>query len=151
MVKYKTKEHTFNGVKYVFVTRGKSAQFSDEEIDSFISGIKTEEPLAPTQAEEEIVQSGAREIAEGLARQFLANGQFAVSPPQKEFVVPVERTNLFLSDLKRGIEFCTKKYGVRASYIISEARRVFPSLNLNKLWEKKESQDVRDTGQVKRP
>jgi hypothetical protein len=145
MVKYNTTEYMHGNAKYVFVTRGKSAPFTKEEILAYIAA---EDAAAAKQPKEE---SKAKEVAVGLAETFLANGQFVGVPAQKKspFVVPEARENIFLADLKRGLIFCMNKYGATSEGVVSEAKRVFPSLNLTKLWEKKETSDG-VKGQAKR-
>lgn len=128
MVSYKTVEHKAkDGRIFVFVTRGKSAPFSSEEIAHFLSDTQ----VAPE-------KSKAQVVAEELSAKLLANGQYEGVTPRPLFAVPKEREKLFLADLRCGIEFCTKKYGASEKDILNEARRVFPSLNLEKLWEKKD-------------
>jgi len=143
MTKYRTTQYVHeDGTKYVFVTRGKSEPVTNEEI---IEYIKRETPTIDRGNLPQVVQprSTAKDVAEGLARQFLANGQFEDTGPQMctktgEFSIPEEREKIFLADLKRGIPFCERKYGVKEPALVAEAKRIYPSLNLVKLLEKKD-------------
>lgn len=135
MVNYNTTEYTHeDGTKYVFVTRGKSAEFTAEEITKYINdtlgGVKHEE---------------------AKDNRLAAVMEDADTPGKQTLLVPNARQNIFLADLKRGISFCKSKYAVDEAAIIAEATRIFPSLNLLKLWEKKEIRNDGVAGQAKRP
>ena len=129
MVKYNTTEYVNgHGVKYVFVTRGKSAPFTKEEILSYV-------------AKEEAAVHKAPSVSQQLIDDLIGVEEEKPSIVSWPFVVPKVRENIFLADLKLGLKFCVKKYGALEADVISEAKRVFPSLNLEKLWEKKEKND----------
>jgi len=142
MSNYRTTQYVDEeGTKYIFVTRGKSAPVTNEEILTYIS---RERPIVSKEKLPIPVQApAARDVAESLARQFLKKGQFVDTPAQMcqdagepIFEVPEEREKIFLADLRRGIPFCIGKYGATENLIVEEAHRIFPSLNLTKLWEK---------------
>jgi hypothetical protein len=118
MVAYNTVEHTAaDGTKYVFVTRGKSAPVTAEEIQAFLSTQKASEPVEAEEAAPEPVVLPWR------------------------FNVPDVRAKVFHADIKRGLEFCRNKYGASETEIRSEAQRLFPELNVNNLWAPKEKKD----------
>lgn len=114
MIKYQHQNYTApNGKEYVFVTRGKSAPFSAEEINNYMKEVAKDVTLPVEAVQVEPKQAVARKLTIGDHLE-----------------------NIFLADLKTGLEFCKSKYGVDENEIVSEAARVFPSLNLKKLWEK---------------
>ena len=125
MTKYRTTQYVHgDGTKYVFVTRDKSEPVTNEEI---IEYIKREQPQKTTT----------------IRASTLPHGQFDGVPATSiaTLVAPLnitgkEREKIFLADLKRGIPFCEQKYGVKEPALIAEAHRIYPSLNLRKLWEK---------------
>lgn len=131
MTKYRTTQYVHeDGTKYVFVTRGKSEPVTNEEI---IEYIKREQPQKTTTLRASATPT-ARELIE-LAR--LRGHALVVDEPKvPPFIVPKEREKIFLADLKRGIPFCEQKYGTKEPALIAEAFRIYPSLNLQKLWEK---------------
>lgn len=154
MVKYNTTEYMHGSVKYVFVTRGKSAPFNKEEIKAYIDAEEAATVKRPS-VDQQVIDNldGARtprRVAEALVQEFLHRGQMADAAPQKSFVVPKERETIFLADLKRGLKFCISKYSATESGIREESKRIFPSLNLTKLWEPKEIKNGPE-GQAKRP
>ena len=48
-----------------------------------------------------------------------------------------QRLNMFRNDLRMGVEFCAKKYGVSEEQIMTESERVFPSYRVRSLHAEK--------------
>ena len=100
MTKYNMTKVDKGAIRFVFVTRGRSKAFDQFEIDEFFS-----ESTEVTEAK--------------------------VTEAKVAFKIPDDRNRhiMFLKDLKMGLEFCEKKYGVTRDEIIVEANRVAPYLN----------------------
>lgn len=97
-----TKEVIHNGKIYVFVTRGRSKPFSNEEIELYLG----------TKLEQLDTSLPKKEAWEGI-------------PDVKQ------RKAMFVSDLRLGIDFCIKKYGASREEIIAEAQRIAPFVRVD--------------------
>lgn len=68
-----------------------------------------------------------KEIQEFLYGEYLLEEEQEV----KQFI-PDDKTRkrLFLKDLKLGVDFCVKKYGVTRAEVIAEAKRIAPHVKV---------------------
>lgn len=103
MPKYEAVSKSVDGHTYVFVTRGRSKPFSDEEMEDFFAdslGVKVQE------LQEEEAELPTFKVNNHLRR-------------------------IFSQDLTYGIKHCEIKYGASEAQIRAEARRLFPTQNLD--------------------
>lgn len=138
MTKYRTTQYVHeDGTKYVFVTRGKSEPVTNEEIVEYI---KREQPQKTTTLRESVTLTPKEliELARVRGHPYILGVDEAKVTTVVPFTIPEEREKIFLADLKRGIPFCERKYGAKEPALVAEAKRIYPSLNLQKLWEKKD-------------
>ena len=89
--KYNMTKIDKGAIRFVFVTRGRSKPFSQNEIDDFFNS--NVEPIS------------------------IKKNTFRLSDNRNHRV-------MFMNDLKRGLDFCSEKYGVTQEEIVAEANRV---------------------------
>jgi hypothetical protein len=121
MTKYRTTMYKAeDGTSFVFVTRGKSEPFTNQEIQDFLARNRITRPI---------------EAVDERLKQLMDDKPTVIEEPTNTWRLSNGLGKVFLADLKCGLEFCKSKYAVTDADIISEANRLFPSLNLEKLWE----------------
>lgn len=108
MGKYNELEIEAGGVRYIFVTRGRSKAFTLEEASEYLAN-----RLGRPGDTKEVQDEPAWQIPDDKRRKLM-----------------------FLKDLNMGMEFCKNKYGVDEKAIIAEARRIAPHLTLRHIDDK---------------
>lgn len=103
MPKYNITTVTIKGETHHFVTRGRSKPFSVEEIEEY-KGVKLERLADPIQREQ-----------------------------PKQFRVEGHLRRIFAQDLKLGLAFCAQKYGASQDAVLEEAKRLFPTQNIDRI------------------
>lgn len=104
MSKYNIARETRGDREYVFVTRGRSKPFSQREMDDFF------------------VENGEPTKIELEAQWQKKNESFSVT-----------NSKIFAQDLRAGLDFCARKYGVTTKAIEKKAAELFPHMNLKQL------------------
>ena len=99
----KSKIVIYEGATYIFVSRTKP--FTPEEMLDYLEGKQ-------------------QEVAEVLTLN-------KAPVPMPKFHITNEMRQIFTSDLRFGLDFCMKKYGVGKQAILSEAGRLNPSMDLS--------------------
>lgn len=101
MKKFKELEITWGNDKFIFVSQGKSKGITPEEA---IEYLRTRIPVDSPKAETKAV--------------------LWQLPEDKQ------RRMVFLMDIKSGMDFAAKKYGVSRADILREVKRIAPHMNL---------------------
>lgn len=85
------------------------------------------------------VTKGNQKITEEEIAEYLATTTLEVPemrPAAELWSIPEGLRKMFLSDLRLGIKFCTKKYCATSDQIMAEARRIAPEVNLDTIIKK---------------
>lgn len=78
-----------------------------------------------------VTRARSKPISDEEVDEFFADtGMVTIQRPE---VFEIPSTKVFAADLRAGINFCAKKYGVSTAAIERKAGEVFPHLNLNQL------------------
>lgn len=103
-MKFNTTEKTIDGTRFIFVTRGRSKAFTDEEVSFFLN---------------DMLSNG----------EWPSDSETIV---EDKFVLRGELVPMFLKDMRQfGADFCAKKHGATVKQIIAEAQRIAPYLKVD--------------------
>jgi len=92
-----------NNTIVIFVTKGESEKFSEDEIREYFDTRPDVKPFSDAEVPE-------------------------VIPEVEPFKIRDKLRNMFMKDLRFGIKFCCDKYGTTTDNILSEAKRIAPHM-----------------------
>jgi hypothetical protein len=111
MPRYNEFRIVHDGVQYVFVTRGRSKEFTPEEALKYLVEYST--------SDDAIVASPAFKVDESVKAEIYDGGQDAWQIPDTR-----QRRHMFRQDLQKGMPYCIDKYGQPQEVLEAEARRL---------------------------
>lgn len=122
---YNEVEVDYDGVRYIFVTRGKTKPVSAEEIVEYLNKKAMQEA---DKVEEEFKKSLQLPIDFGVKDVLEAKnlGKSVREVVEAKALIPDTKSarNVFQQDLRQGLDFCAAKYGVSKDAIEQEAKRI---------------------------
>lgn len=84
------------------------------------------------------VTKGNQKVTDEEIAEYFASlgGEPEARPAAELWTVSENLRKMFLSDLRLGVKFCTRKYSATPEQIMAEARRIAPEINLDTIIKK---------------